>query len=88
MDKGGVQAGRMEQGCIVDLTRSLKNDKERGSLRLTDGTELFLRGHIDFGTIDRLSRRLFANGIDTPRLIGNIGDIDVDQEETDFVELG
>ena len=50
-------------------------------------TELFLIGHVAASLLNRLRRRLLADGVDVAALVGDVGDVDVDQHEADFLEF-
>ena len=44
-------------------------------------------GHIDLGAVDRFAGGAFADGVDIPGLVGDVGNIDVEQFKADFVEF-
>ena len=51
------------------------------------GADLLLLGHVDLGLVDRLGRRLLADALDVVGLVGDVGDVDVDQVQADLVQL-
>ena len=44
-------------------------------------------GHVGAGLLNRLRRRLLADGVDVAALVLNVGDVDVDQHQADLLEL-
>ena len=52
-----------------------------------DLAELLLLGHVDLGLLHRLRRGLAADGLDVARLVGDVGDVDVDQHQADLLQL-
>ena len=48
---------------------------------------LLLLGHVDAGLLHRLRRRPSADGLDVARLVGDVGDVDVDQHQADLLQL-
>ena len=44
-------------------------------------------GHVAAGLLDCLRRRLLADGFDIARLVGDVGDVDVDQHQADLAQL-
>ena len=52
-----------------------------------DLAQLLLLGHVDLGLLHRLRRRLAADGLDVARLVGDVGDVDVDQHQADLLQL-
>ena len=60
------------------------------ALRLghTDRAQLLLLGHVDLGLLDGRRGRLATDGLDVARLVGDVGDVDVDQDQADLLELG
>ena len=58
-------------------------------LRLGDAdlAELFLLRHIDLGLLHRLRCRLAANRFDVARFVGDVGDVDVDEDQADLAQL-
>ena len=44
-------------------------------------------GHVAAGLLDRLRGRLLADGLDVARLVGDVGDVDVDQHQADLPQL-
>src|SRR5690606_25848480 len=56
-------------------------------VRLPDGADLVLLGDVDPRLVDGLGRRLLADALDVVRLVGDVGDVDVDQVQADLVEL-
>ena len=55
---------------------------------LTNGADLVLHAHIDERTVNGLGCCFFTNALDVVRGVGDIGDVDVNKVETDFVEFG
>ena len=56
--------------------------------RFADIALFFLFGDIDFCLVNGCGRRFFPDGVDVFRLVSDVGDIDVEESEADFVELG
>ena len=52
-----------------------------------DLARLLLLGHVDPGLLDRLRRRLLADRLDVADLVGDVGDVDVDQHQADLLQL-
>ena len=52
-----------------------------------DLTPFFLFSHIDFRLVDSRRCRFLTNAIDIARLVRDIGDVDVDQRQTNFVQF-
>ena len=52
-----------------------------------DLAHLLLLGDVHLGLLHRLRRRLAADGLDVARLVGNVGDVDVDQHQADLAQL-
>jgi hypothetical protein len=64
----------------TSLSRSALGDADRAAL--------VLLGDVDLGLLDRLARGLAAHRLDVARLVGDVGDVDVDQHQADLLELG
>ncbi len=56
-------------------------------LGLPDGTITVLLRHTDLGIVDRLGSSFLSQGLDIPRLVVDIRHIDVDQLQTDLLQL-
>ena len=57
-------------------------------LGLTDLTETVLLGHALLGVVDGLGGGFLTEGLDVAGLVADIGDVDVDEFQTDLAELG
>ena len=44
-------------------------------------------GHVAAGLLNRLRRRFAANGLDIARLVGDVGDVDVNEHQADLAQL-
>ncbi len=53
-----------------------------------DGSELFLLGDVDEGLLNGLRGGFFADGGDVAGFVGDVGDVDVDEDHADFAEFG
>ena len=50
-------------------------------------THFLIVRHVTAGFLDRLRGSLLANGVDISRLVGDVGYVHVNQQQTDFVQL-
>ena len=53
----------------------------------TDIPLLLLLGDVDFGLVNRGRGGFFPDAVDVFRLVGDIGDVDIQESEADFVQL-
>ncbi len=49
---------------------------------------LFVVGHVAAGLLNRLRGRLLADRLDIARLVGDVGDVDVNEHQADLAQLG
>jgi hypothetical protein len=54
---------------------------------LTDGSSFLLFGYVNLRLVDGLSSRLFPDRVNVSGFIRDIGNINIDQVEADFVQL-
>ena len=53
-----------------------------------DFAHLLVVGHVAAGLLDGLRGGLLADGLDVARLVGDVGDVDVDQHQADLLSSG
>ena len=53
-----------------------------------DFAHLLVVGHVAAGLLDGLRGGLLADGLDIARLVGDVGDVHVDQHQADLPQLG
>ncbi len=54
----------------------------------TNSTVTFLLRHLDLGFVDSTSGCFLTKGVDVAGLVGDVPDVDVDDLQTDFLQLG
>ena len=87
-DPDGLLAGRLAGADLAHLGRVGDRD---GPLALglghADLPLLLLLGHVDLRLLDGDGRGLPADRLDVPALVGDVGDVDVDQHQADLLQL-
>ena len=87
-----TRTARSRSAAFVPISRRLLGVGDLDRLELlglgdADRPVFLLLGDVDLGLVDRRAGGLAADRLDVARVVGQVGDVDVDQHQADLAEL-